>query len=647
MNSVRADFIRQIAQLIQMGQLDTAEKTLKYYCSQNKQDAKAWSLLSTVLGRQGKPEELLKAADQALVIDPNEIDAIVNSANAYGMQQNLKASTDYFNRALLLKPNEPSIQTNLAAAFLNCGEAESAITTLNTTLHHSPDFYPALATLGSLLYERQQFQAAEHHLKKAHLLNEGDVSITARLALSIAKQNRLDEARPLLEAAIQNDPDNTELLYTLSISYISFGQTQKAIESLEHARTINPNNPRILCALANTFSYVPDLDKSLALYNSALEIDNTALPALEGKAEILRRLGKLGDCYDIIKPFLRTNIASAGIANVYASICHKYGHLEEAITLLKRVLSDPATHHYQAISAHFSLGKLLDSASRFDEAFSHYSKANSSLNYQYQKGADNEFVTSLLSFFNESRYQSLQRSNCESARPIFIVGMPRSGTTLLEQILDRHTDICGGGELPDIGKIINEFCTSSKYPENLSHLNSIQLDSIATRYLRSLHAIDKDHKHVTDKMPVNHRHLPLISLLFPNAKIIHCTRNRMDCCLSNYFQQFSSSYPWSTSLSDVAHYHSLYERCMNHWSRTLGLHIYEIAYEEVISSPEATIRSLLSHLGLEWQKECLNHHESTRQVATASIDQVKEPIYQRSVNRWKHYADHLTALVDQ
>ena len=233
-------------------------------------------------------------------------------------------------------------------------------------------------------------------------------------------------------------------------------------------------------------------------------------------------------------------------------------------------------------------------------------------------------------------------------RPVFIVGMPRSGTSLTEQILASHPEVFGAGELNDINESIAKLPAmirnNNTYPGCIKDLNQEIADKLAQEYLTRLDSFSTEKKRITDKMPHNFVNLGLISLLFPEARIIHCLRDPRDTCLSLYFQDFGWIHPYATRLENLGNYYVQYKRLMKHWTSVLDTPILTIQYEDIISDQEHISRELVNFCGLDWHDDCLQFYASTRTVATASYDQVRQPIYKKSIGRWKNYEKHLDPL---
>ncbi len=234
--------------------------------------------------------------------------------------------------------------------------------------------------------------------------------------------------------------------------------------------------------------------------------------------------------------------------------------------------------------------------------------------------------------------------------PVFIVGMPRSGTTLVEQIISAHPAAYGAGELPDIIGLVRAlpgFLRNNRepYPECVGELNENAEFALSERYLEKIRLSPGDPERVTDKMPHNFLHVGLIALLFPNARIIHCTRNPVDTCLSCYFQDFMGRHTYAYNLEDLGYYYGEYRRLMAHWREVLPMQFMDVNYEELTANAEANSRRIIEHVGLPWDERCLEFYKTGRNVATASYDQVRQPIYRKSVERWRNYEQHISPLL--
>ncbi|MBE9552388.1 MAG: sulfotransferase, partial [Proteobacteria bacterium] len=282
----------------------------------------------------------------------------------------------------------------------------------------------------------------------------------------------------------------------------------------------------------------------------------------------------------------------------------------------------------------------------YGEAFSWYRRGNdvrgrvlAAQGMQYNPARHDSRVDRIIASFGPTAFAGGDRGSY-SQQPVFIVGMPRSGTSLVEQILSSHADIAGGGELALVGEEVTRLSMFEGYPERRP--DGAVLRQFADRYIGHLSHVGPGKNYVTDKKPANFLHLGLIALAFPNARVIHCRRDRRDVCLSCYFQNFvGPGQAFSYDMENLAHFHDAYLRIMAHWREVLPLRIAEIDYETLVADQEAETRRLLTFLECDWDPACLDFHRNRRPVVTASHTQVRRPIYTGSVGRWRNYASEL------
>jgi len=285
----------------------------------------------------------------------------------------------------------------------------------------------------------------------------------------------------------------------------------------------------------------------------------------------------------------------------------------------------------------------------YTEAFKHYQKANSLKKQSFDIQIFSTFIDQTIQTFTPEFVRQHQQDGLYSHKPIFVLGMPRSGTTLVEQILSSHSMIHGAGELhdiPSIGQAIAKATESqATYPSILNKAEPDLVNGFALAYLKRLGTISKHSERVINKHPLNFQHIGLIRLMFPNAQIIHTHRNPLDTCLSCYFQNFTNGQDYSFNLENLADYYSQYHRLMTHWRKLYKGKFLELKYEDLIAQTERSSRLMMKYCQLPWEEACLDFHHSNRPVNTASHQQVRTPIYQHSVNRWKHYEKPLQPFI--
>jgi tetratricopeptide (TPR) repeat protein len=308
--------------------------------------------------------------------------------------------------------------------------------------------------------------------------------------------------------------------------------------------------------------------------------------------------------------------------------------------------TSPAPTTNERRSLHFALGKLYDSKKQYRKAFEHYRSGNELKHARYDPVEHVRKIDTIISTYSADMMAAMPRSGIRSERMVFVVGMPRSGTSLVEQVLSSHPDVFGAGELTYINQQTRTLDASAGYPQCVPKLTQQALTENARNYLERISELSPDALRVIDKMPGNFAYLGYIELLFPGARIIHCKRDPLDTCLSNYFQNFSSLLYYAYNLTNLGAFYKNYTRLMEHWQKAITLPMIEVQYEDMIADQEGGSRRIVEFCGLEWDEQCMNFHKADRYVATASYDQVRRPMYKSSVARWKNYEKYIGPLID-
>jgi hypothetical protein len=392
-----------------------------------------------------------------------------------------------------------------------------------------------------------------------------------------------------------------------------------------------------------------DLAEAEALIRQALKINKTSAKAFNNLGVILIRRGNPAEAAESYSKAIELKPEESLTYRNYV-MCRKFATGDQAlesrlVSLLARAKTDE-----DRINLHHALGKIYDDSGRYDDSFHNYLLGNrlERAGFQYHWMHNSSYIDRLIGAFPVGYDRTQSWAGADSELPVFVLGMPRSGTTLIEQIISSHPLVFGAGELNGLEEIARGFKPrfNVSYPEGLSSLGAGDLKSSADYYLKFLRGFSGDALRITDKMPHNFIHLGLISLLFLNPRVIHCRRDPLDTCLSIFFQRFSfKGHPYSYDLEELGHYYYDYERLMAHWRGVLPLGMMlEVQYEEVLERPEEMSRRLIDFCGLEWDDRCLRFYENDRKVRTSSAWQVRQPLYKTSKERWRNYENHLAPL---
>jgi tetratricopeptide (TPR) repeat protein len=581
------------------------------------EDVDAWVMLASLHGRKGNMNDAEDCCHKALSINPSHPTANSLLGNVHAKKGRHSEAQSCYRKALAVNPNAPGVMNNLGNALYLAGDLEEAASVLERVARLKPDYPDAHNNLGNIYKALNKNSEAIFHFKRALALN----------------------------------PQLLEALFNLGNIYIDrIGYPQAAEDCFRKALALEPDNPEAKAGLASMLRFQGKYEDALELINSAIERDPENYSALAGKADVLERMGRHYEAYTIIRELLESDPNNPMGADILSRLCKRYECCDEAVRLGETLIAGDTLNDTGRQTLHFSLGKLHDKLGNYDAAFEHYACGNRMAGVPFDAAGYEQKFAETINTYSKEALEHLPKAGHGDTRPVFIVGMPRSGTSLTEQILASHPQVCGAGELNDMNDIaagLHLTLGSIKpYPLCIRDLDQLHADQLASRHLDRLDGFSSTATRITDKMPHNFVNLGLIALLFPQARIIHCRRDPRDTCLSIYFQNFGWLHPYSTDLSHLGFYYRLYHKLMQHWEAVIDLPMMTVSYEEMVTVPERISRELVNFIGLDWDDRCLRFHTVKRNVATASYDQVRQPVYTKSMARWKHYEKHIGPLAE-
>ncbi len=640
--------------LYQVGNLQDAKLLYSRVCELDPMDAESWFFLGMINGQQGMLEDAEVCFRKTADLQPQRPEVHFNLGNVLNQRHKFAEAEAAYHEAIRLKPDMSAAHSNLGTLLQKQGKFEQALVEHRASVHLAPTSPEAQFNLGNLLAEMGSFADAETAFREVLRLNPGFVDAYNNLGCVLRKLQRFKEAVSVHREALLLNPNSAKSYLNLGRALSSLGWFQLTIAAYHESVRLDPANLEGWLALGRIFADFGPQDNALECYRTAQALDPACAEAKIGEALVLERKGDFGRAYELLKPFLETDDPNFFAALVFAALCRPLGRCDEAVVLLERMLKRDDLHlnEEQQADLHFELGRLYDSSDAFDNAFSHYSRGNTLFGQGRGFDADQHVqdIEELILAYSSHFMAHSPRAQINTKRPIFIVGMPRSGTTLVEQILVSHPAIFGGGELEVMNRIVNSIPAKlggdAYYPFCVASMDRSDFEDAAQTYLETLTALSADAERVTDKMPENFLHLGLINLIFPEARIIHCVRNPLDTCLSCYFQNFAQRIPYSQDLRALGIYYRSYQKLMRHWAAVLDIQMMEVKYEDVVADLEGVGRAMLAFCGLPWDDQCARFYDAKRAVGTASYDQVRQPIYRRSLDRWKNYEAHLGPLIE-
>jgi len=542
-------------------------------------------------------------------------------------------------------PHDPETWSMLGVIKGRLGATREAERHLRHALELDPHYAPAWSNLGTLMQHNGRLDDAAACFRRALSINPADAIAGNNLGTVLREQGKLAEAMECYRTAIRLKPRYAQAHNNLGTALHEQCRTRDAIESYRKALKAEPRFAQAHYNLGVSLQSDGTHQQALYHYEKALEIAPDLVDAVAAIARMHEKEGRFDDARKQLEPYLDAR-PPASIAVAYAILSRHTQDQQRAATLLEEALPQASLSPIQRQEMEFMLGDLYDDLGEYDRAFHHYQTANSLRPGRFDATAYQAQIEAIAQEVDHQLVARLGSVADAGDRPIFIVGMPRSGTSLIEQILASHPDVHGAGELPHLGALVHELQQQAHtpYPHVLADMSPDGARDIGRKYLKLLDGISKTARFVTDKMPHNFLFLGLISAALPGAKVIHCIRNPMDTCLSIYFHNFNSNHPYSNDLQDLGRYYQGYMALMEHWREVLGTRLFEVKYEDLIANQQQQTEELLAFCDLGWNDACLDFHKNRRIVNTPSYGQVRKPIYHSSVERWRNYEAHITPL---
>lgn len=471
---------------------------------------------------------------------------------------------------------------------------------------------------------------------------------TVDAALALSRSGKHAAAVKMLETLAAAGEDRHAAAYHLGALHLQRGNAPQAARWLRMAVESDSAPPDAHDKLATAYFIEGDFESASDAYAESARRNGNDPRAITARARALFRLKRDDEAMAIISPLLAQDPPFPPSVDVAALIEHRQGRTDQALARVRAALKPVRLPNQDRVRLSFTAAMLCDATGDYDTAFEYYRVANTYKGKPYNPKTQTHFVDRVIEVLTPEFIAAHRGMGDPSAKPVFIVGMPRSGTTLTEQVLSGHPRIAGGGEMPTLWALAQDLSARlawpGPYPGCMKAWNERVAKEIGGEYVRDLEERFPDADRVADKLPGNFVHLGLIACMLSGARVIHCTRNPLDTCLSCYFQNFAGTMqPWSNDLSHIGSYYRDYKRLMDHWRRC-GLEFLEMPYERTVADLESQARRAVDYLGLPWDGGCLRFHESGRVIATASFDQADKPIYDQSVDRWKHYDRHLSPL---
>lgn len=642
-------------------------------------NAQAHTLLARVLLSSDRAGDALAIAHAATRLDPDDADAFAAFGDALRMLGDVEHARDVFAHATLLAPDRAELLLAYGQTLLALDDTEPAVRALLRSLQLAPATIEGYRLLAQALHRQGrnaeaveafltalafQPEAAELHFEVGNFCRrigalpealECFEKVSALMpdmpagfinaGVVLRAMGRTQEAVARHRAAIDIDSEQPTAQMNLGLCLRDLERYDEAERALRTAIALQPGDPTAHYNLGTTLLAAQRPETALLAFDEAIQLDDNFAAAHANRGVALKVIGEL----DAAEAALRRAVEiQPTLARPYLTLA-RLGRLEDT-SVLESLLSSPSVHRADALDLRFAAALTRDRDGACDEAFAHLRAGNALARRPWDPMRHSAVVDRMIETFDGSTLVEMDPIGA-STEPIFVVGVPRAGTTLVEQILASHPDVFGAGERTEIEECakaaLHTFAHGVPYPEFVPDLDATQRHVLAEAYAMKLHEASAGAAFATDKMPGNFLHLGFIAALFPNAKVIHVRRHPLDLALSNYMQLYQNDMvPWSYDLEHIACYLNDHNRLMDHWREVLPLTILDVDYELVVADIETAARRMLAHCGLPWDDAVLNPQATKRPVFTASSAQVRKPVYASAVGRWKAYVHHLRPVIE-
>ena len=467
----------------------------------------------------------------------------------------------------------------------------------------------------------------------------------------LANQNKFEESILSFNLALESANNPEVILNNIGVTQIKLNQFEDSVQSFNKAIESKADYAEPFFNRATALRKLGRIEDAIESYQAALEINPNYAKAQLYKSLSFKNLGNFQDSITSCREAIKLQ-PEYGIAHRHLTSMRTYSDKEDShIKEMEYVHKQELLSTEDRIQLSFGLGKAYEDLGQYQKAFNYFEEGNKlyrgTINYATE--GRKKFLTLIKENFDKDFFNNYKSLSTQGEKMIFVMGMPRSGTSLVEQILSSHSKIYGAGELRHLKEAVDSSLIPVEgfsFPKNIKLHNTNSFDLVGLKYLRLIEKLGKDKgRIVVDKMPYNFMHVGVIACSLPEAKIILCEREPLDNCFSIYKQKFGIGNDFAYSLKETGEYYNLYSDLIKHWETVLPKKMFKVSYEKLIASQESVSKQMINFCKLDWEEECLNFHSTKREVNTASAVQVRKPIYKTSVNLWEKYKENLNPLI--
>jgi tetratricopeptide (TPR) repeat protein len=644
--SFQEAYTRAVA-LLERGDAAAAERELREMQQRWPGEINSQRVLALSLLAQGNNSQGIALLEAVIAAAPDFANAKLDLARAYRAQGRLQPAAELLRKALEQDGTLHDGWRLFGDLLVNLGDFAAAKHAFQKFI--DTDAYRRVLEEAARCMGRDEAPKAEAIFRRVLHENPNHIGALCGLAaISMAAGYQRDAER-LLKHALKQSAHMPLIRRGLAQAYMEAGELAESEAAIRHSLLIDPESAASWVQLGTVLAHTMRQTAALEAFDQALRIDANQIRVMLSRGHVLKTLGRRRDAE---AAYLRCLELQPDFGEAYYSLADlkNYAFSDSEVAAMQRLLQLQSTAGNAHAQVNFALGRALEQRGKYGQAFARYAAGNVARRRSapFDAAAFEQKCRRVAATFNGPFLDSRSGFGSADASPIFIVGLPRSGSTLVEQVLASHSCIEGTMELPHILRFVRELDHSQggsdTYPESVGDLSFEQTVRLGTRFIEETRIYRSDRPRFIDKMPNNFSHIGLIQLILPNASIIDVRRYPMDACFSAYKQHFAQGQSFTYDLEDLGRYYRSYLELMDHWDRVLPGKVFHLAYEDLVRDTEPWVRRLITHCGLEFEPACLKFHENKRAVRTASSEQVRVPMYDSSIGYWKNFASELEPL---
>lgn len=649
LDSPKASFDRATT-FLRGGDAVMAERICRQALNAHPRDANLLCLLGASLIRQQKPQEAEHTLSRAVRLFGDFSRAHEGLAEALIMQGRLSEALESLERAAELEPGSASIRMKKAKVLTGMGRDDDATREFEESFKLTPHREDLVRGLS--LQRMGNIREAEKIYRDVLLKDPSNVDALRLLAGVAMRAKQWGDAEMLLERALELAPDYFQGWMDIGMARQEQDKTDGAIEAYRRAIRLGPSKPNAYTSAGTMLAMMGAHDESMEYLQKAIAIDKGNFGALSGMGHVLKTIG---DQEEAIAYYRRCVEHNPDHGETWWSLANlkTFRFTDDDIAVMEKRAARKTLVEEQRACFFFALGKAYEDREDYARAFEYYSKGNENRRQRetYDPVQTIDLHDGLIEVFSREFIAERAGVGCESNAPILIVGLPRSGSTLIEQILASHPDVEGTHELPDLARVARSIGLQREdrksYPLVVPLLDDNEFAELGEEYLlRTKRHRETELPRFTDKLPNNFAHIGFFNLIFPNGKVINAKRHPLDSCLGSFKQLFARGQPFTYEQFELAEFYMEYQRLMDHWHEVLPGKVLDVQYEDVVDDLETQVRRILEYCELPWNDACLRFYENERAVKTASSEQVRKPIYSTSKHLWRRYEEHLGPMIE-